>query len=334
MGHIVEQNPLVSIVTPTYNMAEFLEETIQSVLAQDYPSIEYTVMDGGSTDGTLALLERYRGRIRWFSGPDAGAADAINRGLQAASGSVCAWLNADDTYLPGAVRTAVEALKADSSLVAVFGQGYWVDGQGQILGRYPTEPDAVDALRLECPICQPACFMRREALERAGWLDARFRSAFDYELWIRLVRQGHFARIEPYLATSRMHPANTSLGQRQRTLREAILVQQRHFGYVPFQSTYAWCCNLIDHRDQFFQPLRRSLSGYMFSLFAGAWFNRLHPARYIGEWASVMRDRAGKRWWNDTWMAHTTGFRFRDCMPLDAERQRLHSRGRGAGTLS
>ena len=98
----MQPRPLVSIVTPSFNGAEFLEETIRSVLAQDYPRIEYLVMDGGSTDGTLKILERYRGRLQFVSEPDGGAADAINRGFRKAKGEILAWLGADDLYLPGA----------------------------------------------------------------------------------------------------------------------------------------------------------------------------------------------------------------------------------------
>jgi len=114
---------LVSIVTPSFNSAQFIERTIQSVLAQDYPRIEYIVMDGGSTDGTVEILERYRARLSFVSARDNGAAEAINRGFARASGSIFAWLNADDTYLPGAVAAAVSALASCPEAAAVYGEG-------------------------------------------------------------------------------------------------------------------------------------------------------------------------------------------------------------------
>src|SRR5262249_47492059 len=103
------EEPLVSIVTPCLNAERFLEETIESVLSQDYPRIEYIVVDGGSSDRTLEILDRYRTRLTWTTGPDSGAPEAINRGFEASSGTILGFLNADDTYLPGAVSTAVRA---------------------------------------------------------------------------------------------------------------------------------------------------------------------------------------------------------------------------------
>src|SRR5580693_2901779 len=105
--------PLVSIVPPCFNASKFIQETIESVLAQDYPKIEYIVMDGGSTDGTLDILRRYEFSLRWVSGTDCGTADAINRGFALSRGEIFTYLNADDEYLPGAVSTAVRAFQAD-----------------------------------------------------------------------------------------------------------------------------------------------------------------------------------------------------------------------------
>src|SRR4051794_35635564 len=123
----MDSEPLVSIVTPCLNSAPYIERTIESVLAQDYPRIEYTVMDGGSTDGTLAVLERYGGRLRHVSAPDGGAADAINKGLARSQGSIVAWLNADDEYLPGAVSLAVRELLGRPDAAVVYGEGVWID---------------------------------------------------------------------------------------------------------------------------------------------------------------------------------------------------------------
>src|SRR5258708_18654935 len=116
LGCIRMPGPRVTIVPPSYNMAEFLEQTIQSVVAQDYPILEYIVMDACSTDGTQEILRRYQDRLRYVSAPDLGAPDAINRGFSLGDGDIFAWLNADDTYLPGAIATAVAALQSDPAL--------------------------------------------------------------------------------------------------------------------------------------------------------------------------------------------------------------------------
>jgi glycosyltransferase involved in cell wall biosynthesis len=119
----VSENPLVSIVTPTYNMASFLEETIRSVLSQDYPNIEYIVIDGGSIDGSLDILRKYEHRLRWYSGPDRGQTDAINKGFLKSRGQIFTFLCADDTYLPGAVSTAVKHMLANPGHAGIYGEG-------------------------------------------------------------------------------------------------------------------------------------------------------------------------------------------------------------------
>ena len=121
--------PLVSIVTPSFNQARFIRETIESVLAQDYPRIEYIVVDGGSTDGTIDILRGYDGRLIWSAERDRGQADAINKGFRRARGEILAWLNSDDTYLPGAVSAAVSHLVQHRDCAMVYGDGFLIDGE-------------------------------------------------------------------------------------------------------------------------------------------------------------------------------------------------------------
>lgn len=293
----MQQNPLVSIVTPSLNSGAFLEQTIQSVLAQDYQPIEYIVMDGGSTDGTLAILERYKHRLHYVSAPDGGAADAINRGFRQSSGAILAWLNADDLYLPGAVSAAVRALLASPEAAAVYGEGYWSDEQGRILDRYPTVvPYEDDMLSKECCICQPACFMRRKAVEAVGLLDSSLNTAFDYDLWIRLSRHSRFMAIPEYLATSRMHPLNKTLAQRDTVFKESMGLLQRNYGYVPLNWIYGYLCYSRDGTDQFYQALPHSASAYWKALVVGSRYNRRHLLRFWKEWLSRIRPRTVARY--------------------------------------
>jgi glycosyltransferase involved in cell wall biosynthesis len=282
------EQPLVSIVTPSYNMAAFLPEAIESVLAQDYPRIEYIVMDGGSNDGTLEILEGYRNRLEYVSSPDGGAAAAINDGFRKCHGSIFAWLNADDTYLPGAVSAAVQQFAAAPGAAVVYGEGYMVNRQGEIIRPYPTQPFSRDRFSRECYICQPAAFLRKSAFDEAGMLDSGLHAAFDYDLWIRLSERNHFARLEEYLATSRMHPNTKTLGDRSRVYSECFAVLKRHFGFVPFPWIYANCCYMLDKRDQFFEPLRPSIGKYLLSLPFGCFHNRSHMIRFMHEWWGVM----------------------------------------------
>jgi glycosyltransferase involved in cell wall biosynthesis len=280
--------PLVTIVTPTLNAGRYLTQTIESVLTQDYPRIEYIAVDGGSTDDTNEILARYESRVRAVRENDIGAADAINRGFRLGCGEICAWLSADDTLMPGSVSAAIEKFHISPSLSVVYGEANWTGPDNNVLGRYPTSADAIQHLGCECLICQPSAFVRRTALEQIGYLDPNLKSAFDYDLWIRLSKNVEFGYLERLLATSRMHRANLTLARRETALKEAITVQLRHFGYTPFQPVYSYCAYRVDKRDQFFEPLRLSIRAYCMSLLSGMLLNRRSRWRFLQEWASKL----------------------------------------------
>jgi glycosyltransferase involved in cell wall biosynthesis len=279
-------------------MGRYLEETIQSVLSQDYPNIEYIVMDAGSTDQTLAILEKYKDRMQFHSGPDRGTADAINKGFARSHGSVFAYLNADDIYLPGAVSTAMSALAVEPDMGVVYGEANWVDDQGRLLSPYPVRPFDRALLSQECFISQPAAFIRREAFELAGRIDPNLHYAYDYDLWIRVSRLYPMRKIDAVLATSRMHAENKTVGQRRGVLRETLRLLQSHYGYVPFQPIHGYASYLVDRRDQFFEPLRPSIFKYVLSLFVGLRYNPGRPFRFLREWAAVMSLAGLARRWN------------------------------------
>jgi len=252
--------PLVTIVTPSFNSGRFLKQAIQSILEQDYPRIEYLVVDGGSTDETLAILEGQNRRVRFISASDRGPADAVSRGFALTKGGILAWLNSDDYYLPGAVSAAVESLEADPDAGAVYAEAQWVDESGNILGPYPTvRPYDPTMLSRECSICQPTCFFRRSAYEEVGGLDISLKTVFDYDLWIRMARSYRFISIPICAAASRMHPENLSLSQRHLVFQEAIGLLKRHFGYVPMNWIYGSIQYARDRKDHFFsRSIRRS----------------------------------------------------------------------------
>jgi glycosyltransferase involved in cell wall biosynthesis len=289
------KSPLVSIITPSFNMARYIEEAVQSVLSQGYPRIEYILMDGGSTDGTLELLDRYRAHLRFHSAADRGAADAINKGFSLASGDILAWLSADDTYLPGTIQAAVEAFEEDPSAGVVYGQGLWTDTSGAVVGTYPTSPNAATELRVECTICQPTVFMRREAFEAVRPLDTSLASAFDYDLWIRLASETPFKFVDRAFATSRMHRCNKTLGQRTTALVEAIRVQKKNFGYVPFPPVYSYCSWRIERAIRFLGPPQPSMRSFMASLPAGLWINRARPLKYARDWCATLAGGVSRR---------------------------------------
>ena len=279
--------PLVSIVTPSYNMAEYLTETIESVLSQDYPHLEYLVIDGGSTDATLQILDRYAGRLTYCSEPDRGPSDAAHKGFRRAHGEILAWICADDAYLPGAIRNGVEYLLAHPDVDVVYGEGWWTDSAGAVIGRYPTLPFDGKTLERDCFICQPAAFIRAASYGRCE-LDPAVNTSYDYDLWIRMAKAAfRFASIPQYMANSRIHTGSLTINQRTRVFQASMALLQRHYGYVPFQWIFGYTAYRIDGRDQFFQPLRPSVWKYLASLPVGLWTNRRKPLRFLGEWIAA-----------------------------------------------
>ncbi|HVO97775.1 MAG TPA: glycosyltransferase family 2 protein [Bryobacteraceae bacterium] len=286
--------PLVTIVTACLNSGRFVEQTILSVLEQGYPRLEYIVMDGGSTDGTIEILKKYEARLRWRSSPDKGAADAINKGFALGSGAILGFLNADDLYLPGAVSAAVRHLR-EAEDAGVYGDAWWIDEAGGRIAPYPVKEFDRAALNRGCFICQPASLFRRSAFESVGGLDPDLHLAFDYDFWLRLTRTHRLRRIPEALAESRMHRANKTLGQREAAFRETFRVLKRNCGYVPFPWVYSYLCYRADARDQFFEPLQPSILRYVESLPAGLWLNPGAMGEYAREWASIMSWSALRR---------------------------------------
>ncbi len=205
---------LVSIITPSYNQVEYLEQTIHSVLGQDYPAMEYLIVDGASSDGSVELIQRYAERLTWWcSERDAGQAEAINKGLTRAQGEVVAWLNSDDLYLPGAIAGAVTALQADPELGMVFGDAYTIDPLGRQLKLLSFGNWGLDDLISFRIICQPAVFMRRTVLEKAGYLEPSYHYMLDHHLWIRMARLAPIRHIPQVWAAARQHPAAKNVNQ-------------------------------------------------------------------------------------------------------------------------
>ena len=217
--------PLVSIITPSYNQAEYLEFSLRSVLEQDYPALEYLVVDGGSQDGSLEILQRYAHRLSWWvSEPDRGQAEAINKGFARARGEFVAWLNSDDLYLPGAVQQAVQALQAHPEAGLVFGEALTIDPAGRPLNRLSFGDWGLEDLMRFRILCQPAVFMRRAVLERAGYLDDSFHFMLDHQLWLRLAREAPLRRVPALWAAARHHPGAKNLAQAARFSPETFRV--------------------------------------------------------------------------------------------------------------
>lgn len=281
----------MTVVTPSLNQGRFIRETIESVLGQGYGAIEYLVMDGGSSDETIDILKDYGNRLTWVSESDRGQASAINKGWRGARGTIVAYLNSDDTYLPGAVERAVSALRIAPEAGAVYGEGYHVDEAGRVLDRYPTEPFNLGRLAETCFICQPTVFLRRELVERVGYLDETLQYCMDYDLWIRVARVSTFAHVPDFLATTRLHADTKTLGRRAQAHAEILHTVRQHFQYVPPSWVYAYAHAVLGprYRETPWQDVRFILRLIAVSCVTLLRYNRGVPFGELDRWWSWLR---------------------------------------------
>lgn len=235
--------PLISVITPSYNQGQFIRETIESVLSQDYPAIEYIVVDGGSSDGTVNILQEYGDRIIWISELDEGQADAVNKGVRLAKGEFIGWLNSDDIYEPGALSTVIETFQKNPDISVVYGEAWHITNSGQIIARYPIEPFNYRRLAETCYICQPAAFIRTNSFLEAGLLRTDLHLCMDYEFWIRLGHKKSFLYTSNVLASSRLYPENKTFSRTDEVFREVMTMISQYYGYVPITWVYGYLQN-------------------------------------------------------------------------------------------
>jgi len=210
-------------VTPSYNQAAYLEQTLTSVLEQDYPFLEYLVVDGASTDGSVDVIRKYADRLAWWvSEKDSGQAEAINKGFSRAKGEIIAWLNSDDYYLPGTISAAVKAFQENPDVVLVYGNMLAVDEHGQTTNLLQYNQLALEDLLCFQIIGQPAVFFRHEALETAGQLDTTYHCFLDHHLWLRLALQGQILHVDETWAAARYHPEAKNIANPIEFSREAF----------------------------------------------------------------------------------------------------------------
>ena len=216
---------LVSIITPSYNQAPYLEQTIQSVLGQDYPRIEYIVVDGASTDNSFEIIKKYNDRLAYcISEKDSGQAEAINKGFARAKGEILAWLNSDDYYLPNAISAVVKCFEENHEVVMVYGDMLAVDGAGQTINVLKYKQLSLEDLLCFQIIGQPSVFFRRSALEKTGLLDTSFHFMLDHHLWIRLAQQGRILYVPQVWSAARYHPQAKNRARAAEFGREAFRV--------------------------------------------------------------------------------------------------------------
>jgi glycosyltransferase involved in cell wall biosynthesis len=228
----MKKDPLVTVVTPSYNQSAYLEETILSVLEQDYKNIQYVVIDGGSSDGSVDILEKYEGRIsHWISEKDRGQTDAINKGFALAEGEIICWLNSDDTFLPNAVSQAVEYLSDHPDVGLVYGDANYIDGHSSVIGKFPAAQTSLKKLkRGYVHIPQQASFFRKPLWDQVGPLDPKYFFAMDYDLWVRLASVSRIVYLPRTWANFRLHADAKTISADDRCWPEMIKVHNREGG--------------------------------------------------------------------------------------------------------
>ncbi len=289
--------PPISIITPSFNQGRFVERTIESVLGQDVPGLEYVVMDGGSTDQTVQILRRYHGRLRWTSGRDGGHSDAINKGIAATSGEIVGWLNSDDIYFPGALQCVVAYFAEHPEAQVVYGDAQHIDADDRFIEQYPTEPWDFERFKEICFISQPATFLRRQVVLDNGPLDTSLRYCMDYEYWFRLAGRGvRFTYLPRLLAATRLHDEAATLSQRIACHVATNDITRQHLGRTPDKWIFNYAHAVVERDGP--HEAGKPWSTYALtavSLYAAMrWNRRVSPSmlQTLGRWLAADTVRA------------------------------------------
>jgi glycosyltransferase involved in cell wall biosynthesis len=282
--------PLVSIITPSYNQVRYLEQTIQSVLGQSYARLEYLLVDGASTDGSLEIIHKYADKFAWWvSEPDAGQAEAINKGLCRAHGKYVAWLNSDDIYLPGAIERAVSAFEQHPEAGMVFGDVLAIDQNGQTTNRLRYSDWSLLDLMAFRVIGQPSVFMRRSVLEQAGYLDLSYHYLLDHQLWLCMAQLAQIRYLPETLSAARFHAESKNVAL-------AAEFGQEAFRILEWMETQPALVPVLSENRSRIQAGARRLSAFYLldggqagaSMRAYAHAFRLHPSTVLRDWKHVL----------------------------------------------
>ncbi len=220
--------PRVSIVTPSYNQAQFIEKTILSVITQDYPDIEYIIIDGGSTDGSQEIIKKYESKIAyWVSEKDSGQSDAINKGFRKCTGEYVAWINSDDLYVEGAISRIVKYFSEHPDVDMVHGNIDFIDGHGKLMETVRTSDFTLPELLITNRVSQPSVFWKRKIFSEAGYLDELFHYVMDYDFWIRVAMGYNVKHIGSTVAQFRLHGESKTLSSNDLFLIEILIILDR-----------------------------------------------------------------------------------------------------------
>lgn len=222
--------PRISIVTPSYNQVEFLEETIKSVIDQDYPNLEYILIDGGSNDGSLNIIKKYSHYFsHWESGPDSGQANAINKGLAGSTGQILGWLNSDDILLPGSLERVAKFFMNFPRVDFLYGNRKVINEESETIGVKENLVLTRFLLRYGSPFAQEATFWRRNVMEVTGMLNEEFKFCLDYDFYCRVAKSHRMAYLPFFLGSFRIHNKSKTRSMTEIQNIEDSIIQANYF---------------------------------------------------------------------------------------------------------
>jgi len=267
----------LSIITPSYNQGDFIERTIQSILGQNIPQLEYCIFDGGSTDHTLEIIKKYQSHLFFESKPDRGQAHAVNKGLLQTKGAIIGWLNSDDIYYPNALSTILSFFEAYPTIDIVYGNANHIDENDSIIEPYYTESWNVEKLYEVCFLSQPAVFFRRRILASLGILNENLCYCMDYEYWLRAAQQNvKFYYLPILLAGSRLHLKTKTLNARIKVHAEINTMLKQHLKRVPERWLINYAHAIAEARYPHYSPLeKRRVIAIQSFLAAFAWNKKI-----------------------------------------------------------
>lgn len=266
----------LSIITPSYQQGPFIERTIQSVLNQQYPDLEYLIFDGGSTDETVEVLKKYQSSLQWVSEKDNGQAHAVNKGILASTGDIIGWLNSDDVYYPGAFQKVMDFFEEHPEIDIVYGLADHIGLDDKAFEEYPTESWNFERLKDICFICQPSVFFRKKVFQQYGLLREDLNYCMDYEYWLRLGQNGvNFALINEKIAGSRFYQDTKTMGARKKVHYEINDMMKEKFGMVPTRWLFNYAHVLLENKiNQQQHPHWFKLNLTILSLWASYHWNK------------------------------------------------------------
>ncbi len=302
--------PSVTIITPTYNRADYLTETIESVLRQGYKNLEYLVLDDGSTDNTQEVLKHYEGRLRWETHPNMGEAHTVNKGFAMAHGDYIVIVNSDDPVLPGLVYAAVDYLAAHPESLVVYPDWYKINEHSQkISDVYRRDYNYGFMLREGICLVGPGAFIRRDALSFIQGRNTDYRYVSDFDFWLRLGLYGPFSRIPEVLATHRVHSGSATVGERGVQMAKEHIQMYEHLFTQPNLPEEVQALREQSLSTMYYMAATQALSEsyslarryfkYSFRLSKGQYLK--HPVRFAYLLSTLFLPEHVQRWLFDRW---------------------------------